>query len=111
VSVANGTVTAVAYFALTLVHGATWDAARPIREQRAWDEHAQFMDGLVDDGLIIMGGPVGDGNRTLHVVQAADERQVRARLAEDPWATMGLLEVGSVERWSIWLDGRGGRTG
>ncbi len=96
----------MAYFALTLVHGPGWDAARPIRQQRAWDEHAAFMDGLVDDGLIVMGGPLGDGDRSLHVVEAADQAQVRARLAEDPWARMGLLEVGSVEPWSIWLDGR-----
>jgi hypothetical protein len=40
----------VANFALTLVHGPGWDASRPIREQRAWEEHGAFMDGLVADG-------------------------------------------------------------
>jgi hypothetical protein len=35
------------------------------------------MGELVDDGLIILGGPVGDGEQTLHVVQAADEDQMR----------------------------------
>jgi hypothetical protein len=29
------------------------------------------MDGLVDDGFIILGGPVGDGEQTLHIVEAA----------------------------------------
>jgi hypothetical protein len=55
------------------------------------------MDGLVDDGFIILGGPLGDGERTLHVVEATDEREIRARLSEDPWASMGLLQIGAIE--------------
>jgi uncharacterized protein YciI len=96
----------MAFFALTLVHGPHWDPSREIREQRAWDGHAAFMDGLVDDGFIVLGGPLGDGERTLHVVEATDEREIRARLGEDPWASMGLLQIGAIEPWTIWLDGR-----
>jgi uncharacterized protein YciI len=96
----------MANFALTLVHGPRWDPDRPIREQRGWAEHAAFMDGLVADGTIILGGPLSSGNRTLHVVEAADERAVRARLAADPWAAAGLLRVGSLEPWALWLDSR-----
>ena len=66
-------------FALSMVHGPGWDDTRPIREQQAWDQHAAFMDGLVDDGFIILGGPLGDGARTLHVVQASGEQEIRTR--------------------------------
>jgi hypothetical protein len=93
-------------FAVTLVHGPAWDAARPIREQDGWHEHAAFMDGLVDDGFIVIGGPLGNGERSLHAVQAADEPEIRARLGEDPWASAGLLLVGGIEPWALWLDGR-----
>lgn len=93
-------------FALTLVHGPSWDTSRGIREQDAWDEHAAFMDGLVDDGFIILGGPLDDGERSLHVVEAVDESEIETRLAEDPWASMGLLRIGAIEPWTIWLDGR-----
>lgn len=96
----------MANFALLLVHGPGWDDSLPIREQRAWDEHAAFMDGLVAEGFIILGGPLGDGSRTLHVVEAVSERRVRERVAQDPWAALGMLEVGSVEPWALWLDGR-----
>jgi uncharacterized protein YciI len=99
---------AMANFAVRLVHGPGWDSSRRIRDQDDWDEHAAFMDGLVDDGFIILGGPVGDGEQTLHVVQAADEDQVRARLARDPWASAGLLRIGTIERWALWLDSRPG---
>jgi uncharacterized protein len=96
----------MANFAVRLVHGPGWDPARQIRSQDAWREHAVFMDGLVDDGFIILGGPVGDGEQTLHVVEAADENEVRARLAADPWAVAGLLQVGTIEPWALWLDSR-----
>lgn len=93
-------------FAVTLVHACNWDSERPIREQARWSDHAAFMDGLVDDGFIVVGGPLGAGERTLHLVEAPDETAIRARLNRDPWAEMGLLEVGSVTEWSLWLGGR-----
>ena len=91
---------------MRLVHGPSWDTSRPIRSQEGWDEHATFMDGLVEDGFVILGGPVGDGEQTLHVIEAADETEVRARLSQDPWAEAGLLRVGMIEPWALWLDGR-----
>jgi uncharacterized protein YciI len=96
----------MANFAVRLVHGPGWDPSRPIREQDGWDEHAAFMDGLVADGFLVLGGPVGNGEQTLHVIEAADENEVRARLARDPWASAGLLRVGTVESWALWLDSR-----
>jgi uncharacterized protein YciI len=96
----------MANFAVRLVHGPGWDSARPIREQDAWDEHAAFMDELVDEGFIVLGGPVGGGEQTLHVVEAADENEIRTRLAEDPWALADLLRIGTIEPWALWLDSR-----
>ena len=86
--------------------GPQWDAARPLEEQSGWDEHAAFMDGLVDDGFVVLGGPIGDGKQTMLIVEAADEQEIKARLAEDPWAPMDLLRIGSIQPWTIWLDGR-----
>ena len=103
---ARRTLRAMAHVAVRLVHGPGWDSSRHIREQDAWDEHAAFMDGLVDDGFIILGGPVDDGQETLHLVEAADEDELRARLAGDPWAEADMLRVGTIEAWALWLDGR-----
>jgi uncharacterized protein YciI len=96
----------VANFAVTIVHGPGWDESRGIREQRGWGEHAIFMDGLVVDGFILLGGPLGDHRQTMHVVEADSEDEIRRRLAEDPWAHEQLVEVGSIEPWSLWLDFR-----
>ena len=93
-------------FAVRLVHGPGWDPSRQIRDQEGWAGHAAFMDGLVEDGFLILGGPVGDGEQTLHAVEAADENEIRARLAADPWAAAGLLRIGTIEPWALWLDSR-----
>ena len=96
----------MANFAVRLVHGPGWDPSRPTRAQDGWDEHAAFMDGLVSDGFIILGGPVGDGQQTLHAIEAADEHESRTRLDLDPWAAAGLLQIGTIEPWALWLDSR-----
>ena len=61
------------------------------------------MEALVDDGFVLLGGPVGDGVRTLLVVEAANEEAIHERLAADPWTPTGLLRVASVEPWEILL--------
>ncbi|MEP6851568.1 MAG: YciI family protein [bacterium] len=96
----------MATFALTTIHGPGWDDSRGIRDQVGWTEHAEFMDGLVAEGLILLGGPLRDGRQTLHVVEAPDEEAIRRRLAEDPWARAGRLQVGSIQPWALWLDFR-----
>jgi hypothetical protein len=40
------------------------------------------------------------------VVEADSEREARARMEPDPWAPMGVLGIGSVQPWTIWLDSR-----
>jgi hypothetical protein len=105
VSVDGPSLPAVAVFAVTMVSGPDWDPSRGRREQIGWVEHAAVMDRLVAERFVLLGGPVGDGQEVLLAVEAADEEDVRARLRVDPWVP-GVLAVGSVRVWSVWLDGR-----
>lgn len=82
--------------------GPQWDLSRPMEEQVLWNEHAAFMNGLVDRGFVVLGGPVGDDGRVLLVVRAESEDEIRATLAEDPWSEERLL-IASVEPWTIRL--------
>jgi uncharacterized protein YciI len=75
-----------------------------MREQELWPDHATFMNGLVDDGFILLGGPVEGDREAFHVVDAPSAEALRARFAEDPWAKNGMLTVTSVERWTILLS-------
>ena len=90
---------------MTLAHGPQWDAVQPLEGQTSWDEHATFMDRLLADGRVILGGPIGDGTDVLVVFDAADEDDLRATLAADPWADR-IQQVGRVQPWSLWLDSR-----
>lgn len=89
--------------------GGPWDWSRSMREQAGWDEHASFMDGLVDDGFILLGGPLEGDREVLHIVEAQSEDAISERLAADPWTASGMLGTTRIERWTILLDGRGRR--
>jgi uncharacterized protein YciI len=92
---------------LVVLHrsGPEWDSSRPLEEQSGWTAHASFMDGLVDEGFIVLGGPLADEHRVAHVVEAESADAIRATLARDPWSGTHLL-VAAIEPWTIRLDGR-----
>jgi hypothetical protein len=85
--------------------GPAWDPSRPMEEQSDWEAHASFMDGLVDDRFIVLGGPLSDEVRVAHAVESESEDAIRATFARDPWSETHL-RVESVEPWTIRLDGR-----
>src|SRR5262245_7352534 len=97
------------YFLVRRAHGSAWDLSRLRREQDGWDDHAAFMDRLVEEGVVVLGGPVGDGDGThaLIVMDLGSEAEVRERLAGDPWGE-NMLATESIERWSIFLRGEHG---
>ena len=92
---------------LVVLHrsGPEWDPSRPLEEQSGWPAHASFMDGLVDDGFIVLGGPLADEHRVVHAVEADSEDDIRATLAGDPWSETHL-RIASIEPWTIRLDAR-----
>lgn len=92
------------YFAVTREPGPGWNAARPMREQADWEAHARFMDGLVEDGFVVLGGPIGDETRFLLIIDALDETQIEARLADDPWVPTELLRTATIDPWQILLE-------
>jgi uncharacterized protein YciI len=94
----------VAWFAVVRARGEGWDASVPMREQAGWDEHAAFMDGLAGEGVVVLGGPVGEGERQfLLIFEAASAEEVEERLAADPWAPTRQLRIASIEPWTVLL--------
>jgi uncharacterized protein YciI len=92
-------------FLVTRAPGPAWDHATETRKQAGWNEHAAFMDALADAGFVAFGGPAGDENKVVLVVDAPDEATIRARLDLDSWAGAGLLVTEKVDPWTIWLGG------
>ncbi|MGC2352183.1 MAG: YciI family protein [Candidatus Udaeobacter sp.] len=86
--------------------GPNRDQSKGTREQPFWDEHAGFIDQLVDEGFILMGGPLVDEGGSLLIVNAKDENELREKLKNDPWFEHGILKLDSVKRWQIFIDKR-----
>ncbi|HEX5900095.1 MAG TPA: hypothetical protein VFY32_11900 [Solirubrobacteraceae bacterium] len=85
--------------------GPEFDHSRPLEEQSDWDAHASFMDGLVEAGFIVLGGPLAGDGRVAHAVEAESEEAIRATLARDPWSETHL-RIDTIDPWTIRLDAR-----
>jgi uncharacterized protein YciI len=90
-------------FAVIREGGPRWDHARLPHEQDAWDDHLAFMGGLAERRFVVLGGWLAGGPKTLLVVEARDEAEVRRRLEDDPYVKRGLLAITSVEPWEVLL--------
>jgi hypothetical protein len=86
--------------------GPLWVSLLPLEQQSYWAAHATFMDDLVDDGFIVLGGPLADEFRIIHAVDAESVDVVRATLARDPWSETHL-QLESITPWTIRLNGTG----
>lgn len=86
--------------------GPNRDQSKSTREQPFWDEHAAFIDKLIAEGFIFMGGPFVEEGGAMLIVNADDEKEVREKLKNDPWYQRGILTLESVKRWQIFIDER-----
>jgi uncharacterized protein YciI len=107
------------YFVIVSRQGPSWDPSKPMREQPLWTEHATFVNGLLEEGFFLLGGPIAGSDvdesfspasdpvgadglyRTMIVVQAADRSEAVRRVESDPWVRGGVIERVSVDRWEL----------
>lgn len=96
--------------ALTLHRGPGWLPDRERRSQPGWREHAAFMDDLASTGVVVLGGPVGDGTDVMLAMSAASREEIEALLAADPWLDreLPILQLGETMPWQIWLRAAAG---
>jgi uncharacterized protein YciI len=96
----------VAYLVSMRRSGPEYDHSKPPEQQSRWTEHAAFMDQLVAEGFVLLGGPLSDQRRVVLAVQADSDDDVVRRLAGDPWSGTHLV-VEQIEAWTLRLGGRG----
>lgn len=92
------------YYAAFLRPAAQWNPDKPVREQQLWDEHASFMDGLFESGVVILAGPFADRTGSMVIVKADSASQVYEMFRKDPWTQHDVLVVVDVKEWTIFLD-------
>ena len=90
-------------FAVIRTRGPAYRPDRPLEAQDAWRAHADFMNVLLEEGFVVMGGPLEDGPDVLHIVRAASAAAIATRFADDPWEPMGLLRTVRIAPWTLRL--------
>ena len=97
----------MALFAVIREAGPAWTDGVGAFEQPGTNEHAAFMNGLGDEGFVLFAGPLAGTEsgriRVLLISDAADEANIRQRLAADPWAIAERLVIASVEPWVLFV--------
>jgi uncharacterized protein YciI len=89
------------WFAVLRTRGPNWDHATPLRQQRLWDEHATFTDGLEAEGLIRFAGPLEGSRDVLLIMQGESPEAIEARLVEDTWTPVDMLSTAWIRPWNV----------
>ena len=92
-------------FAVVRSRGPAWSESRPLEGQAEWSAHAAFMNQLLADGFVILGGPLEGTADVLLVIRATGASEIADRLAADPWTRNGLLVVKQICLWQLRLGG------
>ena len=85
-----------------------WDDTKSIEAQPDWSAHAAFMDGLFEEGTVLLAGPLEGTRDVLLIVRAAEASEIAARLGTDPWTKNGLLADKQITPWRLRLGSFGG---
>ena len=78
-------------------------------EKAVWSEHAERLQRLLDEGVLILAGPtLGSVNTGIGVFEAPDEEAARRIVDEDPTIASGLARGELRPFRASFLRGRGG---
>jgi uncharacterized protein len=91
------------HFVIRRIRGPGWQVGKRLREQAQWAEHSAFMDELVEEGFVVIGGVLDDDAGALLVIDAEEEATIRKRLDSDPWSVSGVLGIQTISRWNVLL--------
>jgi uncharacterized protein len=83
--------------------GPTWTGGPP-EEQPRWDEHAAFVDDLIERGIMVMGGPLADHSGSLNLLENVTEEEARELLAKDPFVENGVFILEDLRAWNVYVD-------
>ncbi len=84
--------------------GPGWDRGESIRDQRGWDEHAVFIDDLIERGIFVMGGPLRDNSGSISMLDGVDAEEARRIVLEDPFVANGVFVLDEILDWTIFVD-------
>jgi uncharacterized protein YciI len=83
--------------------GPAWTSGPP-EEQPGWDEHAAFIDELIENGTFVMGGPIADNSGSISLLENVGEDEARELVLEDPFVLNGVFVLDDVRAWNVYVD-------
>jgi uncharacterized protein len=83
--------------------GPTWTSGPP-EEQPGWDEHADFVDELIENGTFVMGGPFADNSGSMSILENVGEDEARELVLRDPFVRNGVFVLDDVRAWNVYVD-------
>lgn len=90
-------------FAVIRTQGAAWQGSVPLEKQPDWQAHASFMNGLQQEGFVVLGGPMDGTPDVLLIVRANSADEIVERVAADPWSGQDLLRISRISPWTLRL--------
>ncbi len=63
-------------------------------------EHRAWLEGLVEQGVVLASGPFGDGSGALLVFSAGTESALNELLGQDPFAREGVISAVKTAAWN-----------
>jgi uncharacterized protein YciI len=90
---------------LRLAPGPTWTSGTP-EEQPGWDEHATFVNALIDRGVFIMGGPWSSRLGSMSIWEGMTADEVLAVMQDDPFVQNGVFLIEDCADWTVYVDTR-----
>ena len=88
--------------------GPTWTSGC-VREQPRWDEHAEFIDALIENGTFVMGGPFADNSGSMSLLEGVTVDEARQIIAKDPFVENGVFVLDDLREWNVFVDELTGR--
>jgi hypothetical protein len=85
----------MAKFAVQYVYGPDRDRLAEVRPK-----HRDYLDALVEKGVLLLSGPYADGDAALLVFEVADEAELQGILAADPYAGAQVLAETTAREWN-----------
>jgi len=83
--------------------GPAWTSGPP-EEQDGWEEHAAFIDRLIERGIFVMGGPFADHSGSHTLLENVSEEEARELVLQDPFVENGVFELEDVRTWTVYVD-------
>ena len=68
---------------------------------RVRPDHLAYLQSLLEQGTVILAGPVGDGSGAMMVLQAGSEEEARRVISGDPYTAAGVGADHVLRPWNV----------